>query len=139
MLEKAAEVLPEAHLLQLDLLSVEWPDGIHQPFDRIISGYTFHEFTDKQKLVILKRLVAEHLAEDGVVFIADISFSDPGSISNGVPAVCQSMGCDRILLVRRDDDPANGSAGSDSTLYANLGLRRDLQDPTALSISGADK
>lgn len=83
MLEKAAEVLPEAHLLQLDLLLVEWPDGIHQPFDRIISGYTFHEFTDKQKLVILKRLVAEHLAEDGVVFIADISFPTQAAFQTG--------------------------------------------------------
>ncbi|QRN82216.1 class I SAM-dependent methyltransferase [Chloroflexota bacterium] len=83
MLDKAAEVLPEAHLLQLDLLSDEWPEEIHQPFNRIISGYTFHEFTDEQKLAVLKSLVADHLADDGVVLIADISFQTQAAFRVG--------------------------------------------------------
>ena len=83
MLAKAAEMLPRAHLLQVDLLSAQWPEELQQPFDRIISGYTFHEFTDVQKLAILNRLFAEHLAENGVVIIADISFDTKMAFQTG--------------------------------------------------------
>lgn len=83
MLAKAAEELPGAHLLQVDLLAKMWPVEIRQPFDRIVSGYTFHEFMDDQKLVILSRLFAEHLTDKGVVLIADISFETQTAFQNG--------------------------------------------------------
>jgi len=83
MLAKAAEVLPGAHLLQVDLLASTWPEELHQPFDRIISGYTFHEFTDEQKLVILKRLAEDYLASGGSIHIADISFETSTAFEAG--------------------------------------------------------
>jgi len=83
MLARAAEALPGAHLLQVDLLSKGWPEELTQPFNQIISGYTFHEFTDDQKLAILSRLSANHLAVDGVFLIADISFPSQTDLKAG--------------------------------------------------------
>ena len=76
MLAKAATALPGSHLLQVDLLSQDWSLEIAQPFDRIVSGYTFHEFPDETKVTILNRLASESLAPDGMILIADISFPD---------------------------------------------------------------
>lgn len=75
MLARAAGALPKAHLLKADLLSIDWPAEIKQPFDRILSSYTFHEFNSDQKLAILSRLAADCLADDGLILIADISFT----------------------------------------------------------------
>jgi len=76
MLTKAREVLPDSHLLQSDLLNEDWPAVLLQRYDRIISGYTLHEFEDAAKLTILKRLARNHLAPDGLILLADISFAD---------------------------------------------------------------
>ena len=76
MLTKAEKTLPGSHLLQVDLLSRDWPMEIAQPYDRIVSGYTFHEFPDETKMTILNRLALESLAPDGKILIADISFPD---------------------------------------------------------------
>lgn len=83
MLEKAAQALPGAHLYQVDLLATNWPDAICRPFERIISGYTFHEFSDADKLAILSRLAANHLADAGVISIADISFRSQADFDAG--------------------------------------------------------
>ena len=76
MLTKAAKFLPGSHLLQVDLLSCDWPVEIAQPFDRIVSGYTFHEFPDETKVAILHRLASDSLTPHGMILIADISFPD---------------------------------------------------------------
>jgi putative AdoMet-dependent methyltransferase len=76
MLSKAAKALPGSHLLQVDLLTKDWPVEIAHPYDRIVSGYTFHEFPDETKVTLLNRLAAELLAPDGKILIADISFPD---------------------------------------------------------------
>ena len=81
MLAKAAKSLPGSHLLQVDLLSTDWPVEIAQPFDRIISGYTLHEFPDETKMMILRRLASESLAPDGMILIADISFPDAANFN----------------------------------------------------------
>jgi putative AdoMet-dependent methyltransferase len=83
MLEKATEALPGAHLHQADLLAQDWPEAICRPFERIISGYTFHEFRDEGKLAILSRLAANHLTDDGVISIADISFKNQADFDKG--------------------------------------------------------
>jgi putative AdoMet-dependent methyltransferase len=75
MLEQARRRLPEAHLYQVDLLSDEWPSGIKTRFDRIVSGYVFHEFMDDDKIALIQRLLCDHLASEGLMLIADISFS----------------------------------------------------------------
>jgi putative AdoMet-dependent methyltransferase len=81
MLEKASEALPDAHLMQVDLLSETWPLELQQPFDRIVSGYTFHEFNDQTKIALALKLAQHHLAPGGSILLADISFGDQAAFS----------------------------------------------------------
>jgi putative AdoMet-dependent methyltransferase len=74
MLDKAQEVLPNAHLIQADLAGHDWVKEIQQPFDRILSAYTFHEFPDEAKIKLIIDLVVNNLALDGLIVIGDISF-----------------------------------------------------------------
>lgn len=74
MLEKAAQVLPTSHLIQVDLLGEDWPAGMKGPFDRILSGYTLHEFNRSQKCALLHRLAVDSLAAGGLIVIGDISY-----------------------------------------------------------------
>jgi putative AdoMet-dependent methyltransferase len=83
MLEQAAEALPGSQLHQMDLLATGWPETIKRPFDRIISGYTLHEFRDGDKLQILSRLAEDCLAPDGVILLADIAFPDAAMFEEG--------------------------------------------------------
>lgn len=76
MLDVAGETLHDAHLIQADLLSEVWPEELQMPFDRIVSGYTFHEFDDQTKIDLMLRLAQNHLAPGGSIFLADISFKD---------------------------------------------------------------
>ncbi len=79
MLAKAAEVLPGAHLMQADLLEENWPADLQGTFDRIISGYTLHEFPDEVKRSLLLRFSQNYLKKDGLILVGDISFSDRGA------------------------------------------------------------
>ena len=81
MLAKAKEAIPGAHLYQVDLRDQNWPPEMQQPFDRIISGYTLHEFSDSLKQEILIRLAADSLAVGGKIVIGDISFLDKAHFS----------------------------------------------------------
>ncbi|MCB2210248.1 class I SAM-dependent methyltransferase [bacterium] len=83
MLTQAAEALPGSHLHQVDLMADDWPAAIEQPFDRIISGYTFHEFADGDKVRILSRLVEGCLAPEGLILLADIAFTDAAAFEVG--------------------------------------------------------
>lgn len=83
MLAQAAETLPGSQLYQVDLLADDWPGALMGPFDRVISGYTFHEFTDASKLRILSRLVENYLANDGLILLADIAFPDAAAFDEG--------------------------------------------------------
>lgn len=76
MLAKARAVLPRAQLIQADLVGSDWPTEMKQPFDRILSAYTFHEFPDMVKIHILERLKRCCLAPSGLMVIGDISFED---------------------------------------------------------------
>jgi putative AdoMet-dependent methyltransferase len=73
MLVRARQKLPEAVLVQADLLR-GWPAELDRRFDRIVSAYLFHEFEMQTKVDVLHRLVQEHLAEQGCVVVGDISF-----------------------------------------------------------------
>jgi cyclopropane fatty-acyl-phospholipid synthase-like methyltransferase len=83
MLAQAAQALPASHLQQVDLLAEDWPEALMGPFDRVISGYTFHEFPDAAKLRILSRLAEGCLAPDGVILLADIAFPDATVFDEG--------------------------------------------------------
>ena len=73
MLAKAREKLPQATLVQADLLG-QWPAQIRRPFDRIVSAYVLHEFDLPAKVTLLQRLVRHHLAHGGRIVIGDIAF-----------------------------------------------------------------
>jgi putative AdoMet-dependent methyltransferase len=83
MLEKAGVALPGAHLYQVDLLSEAWPEVIRCPFDRILSGYTLHEFQDEIKQSLLLKLRCDYLKEGGIIAIGDISFADRDAFNQG--------------------------------------------------------
>jgi len=74
MLDKAREVLPNAHLIQADLAGVDWVNEIQQSFDRILSAYTFHELPDVEKITTIIDLAVNCLKPGGCILIGDISF-----------------------------------------------------------------
>ena len=73
MLDRAAQLLPDAELIRADIRE---PLPLYRRFDRIVSGYLFHEFNDENKLVLIERLLRDHLAPGGKLLIGDISFPD---------------------------------------------------------------
>ena len=74
MLVKARETLPQAVLVQADLVG-EWPSQLERRFDRIVSGYVLHEFDLAAKVALLQRLVERHLTAEGRIVIGDIAFA----------------------------------------------------------------
>lgn len=74
MLENAQKTLPESQFFQVDLRDEFWPPEMKGPFDRIISAYTFHEFSNRYKIALIQRLFSESLAPGGLLVIGDISF-----------------------------------------------------------------
>jgi putative AdoMet-dependent methyltransferase len=75
MLKKARGKLPQAHFALFDLRT-NWPPELNRHFDRIVSAYVFHHFELPVKVHLCKKLVSEHLNENGKLIIADISFPD---------------------------------------------------------------
>ena len=73
MLEQCRAKLPDARLVQADLLQ-GLPHGLSDRFDRIVSGYVLHEFEDAIKLRLIEDL-ADHLADGGYILIGDIAFA----------------------------------------------------------------
>ena len=73
MLVKAKEKLPQAVLVQADLLG-DWPPSLDQRFDRIVSAYVLHEFPLSEKMHLIRRLIDRHLAVDGRIVIGDVAF-----------------------------------------------------------------
>ena len=74
MLAKAGEKLPQLELVLADLTLENWPAALNRRFDRIVSNYTFHEFSLENKFWILSRLAANHLSPNGRIVIGDIMF-----------------------------------------------------------------
>jgi putative AdoMet-dependent methyltransferase len=73
MLAKAREQLPEAVLVQADLLG-DWPEQLNRRFDRLVSAYVLHEFDLTTKVTLLQRLTQSYLAASGRLIIGDIAF-----------------------------------------------------------------
>jgi putative AdoMet-dependent methyltransferase len=73
MLAKALEKLPQAVLVQADLLS-DWPTELDHRFDRIVSAYVLHEFDLLTKVKLLQRLTENYLAANGRIVVGDIAF-----------------------------------------------------------------
>jgi putative AdoMet-dependent methyltransferase len=73
MLTRARLKLPQAHFVLHDLRSA-WPVELDRRFDRIVSGYVFHHFELDRKVDLCRELVDLHLAPQGRLVIADLSF-----------------------------------------------------------------
>jgi putative AdoMet-dependent methyltransferase len=78
MLAKAIEKLPQAVLVQADLLS-DWPRELDYRFDRIVSAYLLHEFDLSTKVKLLRGLTERHLAVKGCIVVGDIAFPTSGA------------------------------------------------------------
>lgn len=72
MLAQARERLPQAHLIQADLLA-EWPIAAGPLFDSIVTAYVLHEFDLPDKLRLLEA-AGRYLNPDGFIVAADIAF-----------------------------------------------------------------
>jgi putative AdoMet-dependent methyltransferase len=73
MLARARDKLPQAHLIQMDLLGT-WAAEIDGPFARIVSTYVWHHFDLATKIDLLRRLARGHLVHGGRIVIGDIAF-----------------------------------------------------------------
>jgi putative AdoMet-dependent methyltransferase len=73
MLAQARAKLPQAHLVQADLLG-EWPAALQLPFDLVVTAYVLHEFDLATKVSLLRRVASHHLAAGGRILVADIAF-----------------------------------------------------------------
>lgn len=75
MVELARAKLPTAYLFIHDLCD-PLPTVLDQPFERVVSAYTFHHFDLAEKIAIINRIANDLLAPNGRLVIADISFPD---------------------------------------------------------------
>ena len=73
MLAEARRKLPRARFVLHDLRA-PLPAELARRFDRIVSGYVFHHFELAKKVHIARELATGHLAPDGRLIIADLSF-----------------------------------------------------------------
>jgi putative AdoMet-dependent methyltransferase len=79
MLARAREKVPTAQCLVHDLRQ-PLPPELDRRFDRIVSAYVFHHFELSEKVSILRRLASRHLAQNGRIVIADLSFQTPQAL-----------------------------------------------------------
>ena len=75
MLAQTQEKLPQANLVQADLLG-DWTKNLLLPFDRVVSSYVFHEFNLETKMALLQKIFSMCLSPNGFVIVADIAFPD---------------------------------------------------------------
>ena len=73
MLAEARAKLPAAAFVHTDLLG-DWSSLIQRRFDRVTSGYVFHEFDLDTKISLLQRIASQHLTTGGRIVIGDIAF-----------------------------------------------------------------
>ena len=105
MLEQAGEKMPQGHFGQADLFG-EWPQAFEQKYDRIVSGYVFHEFPRAEKIALLRRLAENYLAPDGYFVIGDISFPTAESQDKARALVGDGWDDDEFYWVAEEDVPA---------------------------------
>jgi putative AdoMet-dependent methyltransferase len=73
MLAQARERLPQAYLVQADLLAA-WPLAARPLFDRIVAAYVLHEFDLADKIRLMQQAARDFLAPGGFLVVADIAF-----------------------------------------------------------------
>ena len=73
MIAIAQSIMPDANLIEWDISTGLPPEILGKKYDSIISTYTLHHLTDKEKIEFIANLRLL-LKKDGKVFIGDISF-----------------------------------------------------------------
>jgi putative AdoMet-dependent methyltransferase len=73
MLAHTLAKLPQANLVHANLLD-KWPIEPLMTFDRIVSGYVFHEFDLPTKVDLLHQAISYLVPNCGAILIADIAF-----------------------------------------------------------------
>lgn len=73
MIAIAQSVMPDANLIEWDISTGLPPEILGKKYDSIISTYTLHHLTDKEKIEFIANLRLL-LKKDGKIFIGDISF-----------------------------------------------------------------
>jgi ubiquinone/menaquinone biosynthesis C-methylase UbiE len=73
MLVASQAKLPQANLVQANLLG-QWPIQSTMKFDRIVSGYVFHEFDLPIKVNLLHQAFSYLVPDGGSILIADVAF-----------------------------------------------------------------
>lgn len=80
MLALARDKIPGVHVAEADMAG-PWPAEFGGRFDRIVSAYTFHHFDLPAKVVLLQRLLDEHLSPDGIIVVGDVCFPTAQSLA----------------------------------------------------------
>lgn len=75
MLAIAEGKMPQAHLMEWDIRKGIPPHILNKKYDSIISTYTLHHLTDKEKIPFINKLLTM-LNKNGKLFIGDISFEN---------------------------------------------------------------
>lgn len=73
MIAIAQSIMPDANLIEWDISTGLPPEILGKKYDSIISTYTLHHLTDKEKIEFIANL-RRLLKKDGKIFIGDISF-----------------------------------------------------------------
>jgi len=73
MIAIAQSIMPDANLIEWDISTGLPPEILGKKYDSIISTYTLHHLTDKEKIEFIANLRLL-LKKDGKIFIGDISF-----------------------------------------------------------------
>ncbi|MHB0923925.1 MAG: class I SAM-dependent methyltransferase [Bellilinea sp.] len=74
MVARARIKLPQVPFIQADIRA-PWPKELPLIFDRIVSGYAFHHFSQAQKVELITDLAHRHLTSGGRIIIADLTFA----------------------------------------------------------------
>jgi putative AdoMet-dependent methyltransferase len=75
MIARARRKAPQTVFAKAGLME-DFPLDFQRPFARVVATYTLHELPLPDKLTLLQRLFAHHLAPDGFVVAGDIGFPD---------------------------------------------------------------
>ncbi|WNS75031.1 class I SAM-dependent methyltransferase [Bacillus sp. DTU_2020_1000418_1_SI_GHA_SEK_038] len=73
MISIAKLKMPKANLIEWDISNGIPAEYLNKKYDAIVSTYTLHHLTDKEKISFIKTLIPL-LKEEGKIFIGDISF-----------------------------------------------------------------
>jgi len=109
MVTRARIKLPQVLFIQADIRG-PWPKELPSIFDRIVSGYAFHHFTQAQKVELISGLATQHLAPGGRIVIADLAFAAPQEQAAARLALGDEWE-DEYYWVASEDIPALEKAG----------------------------